>query len=147
MKDPEVEGKDVDVRFDPFDLSIAYAYIKGKWQKCVSEYATVFRDRTEKEIEQASQIIRRRAQAAGQQVSVSAGRLAEFLVSADAEESLRKQRLQDLALKKTLTCQTSAATETDNLVIIPAPEPGTFRAQATPRESISPAATELYPDC
>ena len=147
MKDPEVEGKDVDVRFDPFDLSIAYARIKGKWQKCVSEYATVFRDRTEKEIEQASQIIRRRAQAAGQQVSISAGRLAEFLVSADAEESLRKQRLQDMALKKTLTCQTSAATETDYLVLNPTPESETFRAQATARDSILPAATELYPDC
>src|SRR5215472_12776618 len=30
MKDPETEGKDLDVRFDPLDVSVAYARVKGQ---------------------------------------------------------------------------------------------------------------------
>jgi putative transposase len=147
MKDPEIEGQDVDVRFDPLDVSVAYVQIKGKWQKCLSEYSTIFQERTEREVEQASLIIRQRAKAAGDRLSVSAARLAEFLVSADAEEKLSKQRLQDAALKKILKGATQIAGTADNAVKLICPSQiQTSQPDATEVESTA-AATELYPDC
>lgn len=146
MKDPEVEGQDIAVRFDPLDVSVVYAQIKGRWQKCLSQYSTVFQGRTQREIEQASTIIRQRAKAAGHPLSLSASRLAEFLASADAEEKLRKQRLQDAALKKVLKCETRVVGATDNALKLIYPSQIETN-QSEPPDAKGPAtATELYPD-
>jgi putative transposase len=34
MRDPTIEGTQVKVRFDPFDVSVGFAYIDGRWRKC-----------------------------------------------------------------------------------------------------------------
>ena len=148
MKDPEVEGKDMDVRFDPLDASIAYARIKGRWHKCVSEYSAVFKGRTQKEIELASSTIRQRAVGARQAVSLSAKKLADFLVSTEAEESLQLQRLKDSALKQTLgQC---AAMEDARRIKVPAalstPDGESGTLDHDPGNSL-PLVTEVYPDC
>ena len=147
MKDPEVGGQDVDVKFDPLDVSIAYARIKGRWHKCISQYATVFQGRTKKEIELASQIIRRRAKAAGAALSISAKRLAEFLASAEAEETLHRRRLQDMAVKRTLDLQLAESNGSDALdqSLLAKSENG--HALVEDIVAAAPAATELYPDC
>jgi putative transposase len=147
MKDPEVEGQDVAIRFDPLDVSVVYAQIKGKWQKCLSQYSTVFHGRTQREVEQASIIIRQRAKAAGHHLSLSAARLAEFLVSAEAEEKLRKQRLQDAALKKVLKCETRDVGATDNALKSIYPSQIESNQPELPDAKDSAVATELYPDC
>ena len=148
MKDPEVEGQDVDVRFDPLDVSTAYARIKGRWQKCVSEYASELQGRTQKEVALASQIIRQRASAAGKSLSVSAEKLAELLASAEEHESLRKQQLQDLAMKKALggrmitTCTGEAVNGEGRASRIQPP-----KSSNGSHEVIIPSTTEVYPDC
>src|SRR5439155_771244 len=38
MRDPTVEGTQVKVRYDPFDVSVGYAYIGGRWRKCITPY-------------------------------------------------------------------------------------------------------------
>jgi len=36
--DPEAEGTQVPVRYDPFDAGVAYAFVKKRWVRCISEH-------------------------------------------------------------------------------------------------------------
>ncbi len=38
FRDPKVEQSTVEVRYDPFDASIAYALVQKQWVKCISTY-------------------------------------------------------------------------------------------------------------
>lgn len=94
--DPDVEGTQVNVRFDPFNAAVAYAAVKGAWVKCVSDHASVFEGRSEREIMLASAELRRRQRLHSRaRTSVTAKMLAEFLMSVEAEEVLLLQRLKD----------------------------------------------------
>jgi transposase InsO family protein len=95
FRDPEVEKQNIPVRYDPFDAGIAYAYLNGQWTECHSEHYVIFHGRSEREIMLASQELRRTQQCHSQQFKVTATRLAEFLESVEAEETLLKQRLSD----------------------------------------------------
>jgi putative transposase len=46
-------GKKVPVRFEPFDMSIAYALVDGKWIELTSKFANSLRGRTERELKLA----------------------------------------------------------------------------------------------
>jgi putative transposase len=93
--DPAVEGTTVPVRYDPFDAGLAYAFVKGRWVRCLSEHHATFAGRTEREIQLASAELRRRQQRHGQQLPLTARKLADFLASLEAEEVLLEQRLRD----------------------------------------------------
>jgi putative transposase len=49
MRDATVEKTQVKVRFDPFDVSVGYAYIDGQWRKCDCPY-TEFAGCSEREL-------------------------------------------------------------------------------------------------
>lgn len=95
FRDPEVQGLQVAVRFDPFDVGIAYAFVHRQWVQCHSEYYAVFRGRSEKELMLATQEIRQRCHQHSAAFAVTARQLAEFLQSVEAEETLLTQRLSD----------------------------------------------------
>jgi putative transposase len=38
MRDATVEGTQVNVRYEPFDVSVGYAYIDGVWRQCFTPY-------------------------------------------------------------------------------------------------------------
>lgn len=95
FRDPELQNQQVDVRYDPFDAGVAYAYVRGQWVECISEYYSVFQGRSEKEILLASAELIKRYQNHGQRFKLRAKHLAEFLSSAEAEEVLLSQRLRD----------------------------------------------------
>src|SRR6266849_3384653 len=38
MRDATVEETQVKVRYDPFDVSIGYARIDGRWRECITPY-------------------------------------------------------------------------------------------------------------
>ena len=96
--DPAVEGTRLPVRYDPFDAGLAYAFVKGRWVRCISQYQTQFAGRSEREILLASAELRRRHQRHGQRLPITARKLADFLASLEAEEVLLEQRLRDAAL-------------------------------------------------
>jgi putative transposase len=100
---PEVEGTDVLVRYDPFDIGVAYAYVQGNWVKCLSEYYLQLRGHTERELQIASAELRKSHQNHGRGVTVTAKRLADFLASAEAHEFLLTQRQHDLESRAVLT--------------------------------------------
>ncbi|WP_172848487.1 Mu transposase C-terminal domain-containing protein [Burkholderia pseudomallei] len=92
-------GERVPVRFDPFNMGIAYAYIENKWHECHSEHYVVFRGRSQREVQLASERLREKFRLAGTQESVNAHRLADFLTTAEAEEALALQRLHQLEME------------------------------------------------
>ena len=50
MRNPLVEGIKVPVRYDPYNIGIAYAYIRNEWIKCMTRDYSVFKNVTEKEL-------------------------------------------------------------------------------------------------
>jgi len=54
FRDPTVENHDVSVRYDPFDIGTAYAFVRNRWTECHSEHYTVLQGRSEREIMLAS---------------------------------------------------------------------------------------------
>jgi hypothetical protein len=96
FRDPAVENHDVGIRYDPFDIGTAYAFVKNRWTECHSEHYVVLQGRSEKEIMLASKEIRRRNQLhSRERFTLTARKLADFLGSAEAEEKCLLQRLRD----------------------------------------------------
>jgi hypothetical protein len=94
FRNPEFVGKQVPVRYDPFNMGEAYAYVNGRWLTGTSEYFWFFQGRTEREMLLASAEIRRRDRLLNRNRSITAKRLAEFICSLEQEEhNLRAQRI------------------------------------------------------
>jgi transposase InsO family protein len=102
LLDPETEKTQVPVRYDPFDAGAAYAFIKGRWVQCLSEHYAIFAGRSEREIQLATTELRKRNQIHGQQFTITARKLADFLTSLEAEELLLEQRLKDIEAREVL---------------------------------------------
>lgn len=94
---PEIEGTNVPIRYDPFDMGTAYAYVKGYWVRCISEYYKSFHERSEREVSLASLQLRRSKQKHAQRVTLSAKEKAMYLEGSEVKEALLLQRLHDLA--------------------------------------------------
>lgn len=94
FRNPELVGRQVPVRYDPFNMGEAYAYVNGRWITGTSEYFWFFQGRTEREMLLAGSEIRRRDQLLNRNRTLTAKRLAEFVSSLEQEEnSLRAQRI------------------------------------------------------
>lgn len=59
MRDPMVEGTQIQVRYDPFDVSVGFAYIDHKWRKCDCPY-TEFTGCSERELQLLAEELRKR---------------------------------------------------------------------------------------
>jgi transposase InsO family protein len=97
FRDPELERRTVPVRYDPFDAGTAYAFCRNQWVECHSEYYTVLRGRSEREIIMATEEIHKRHRLhSSQRLNINARMLAVFLGSVEAQEALLVQRTCDL---------------------------------------------------
>ena len=92
---PGLENQQVPIRYDPFDVGTAYAFVEGRWVQCHSEYYAILHGHSERELMIASNEIRRRQQCHSQGFVITAKRLAGFLQSVEADEILMAQRLHD----------------------------------------------------
>jgi putative transposase len=94
MRDATVEGTQVKVRYDPFDVSVGFAYIGGIWRKCDCPYSE-FAGCSERELQYLTEELRRRnrLQAGREHIEVTQKQLATFRrENADIETILRQQR-------------------------------------------------------
>ena len=96
FRNPTWETKQVRVRYDPFDVGTAYAFIDRQWVECHSEYYPVLHGHSEREVHLASEELRKRRQNHSGQFAITAKKLAEFLESVELEEAVLIQRLSDL---------------------------------------------------
>lgn len=96
FRDPELECRQVPVRYDPYDIGTAYAFTRQRWVRCHSEFYVALRGRSEKEVSLATKELRRRHQQhACQRMRLNAKVLATFLESIESQEALLTQRLCD----------------------------------------------------
>jgi putative transposase len=101
LRSPDVVKKQVPVRYDPYDMGTAYVYVKGKWHACISEYYAILKGRTEKEVNFATQEIRKRHNQHQKSLMVNAKKIAELLREARNEE-LELQKMKDAENKVVL---------------------------------------------
>ncbi len=94
MRDPAVEGTQVKVRYEPFDVSVGYAYIDGRWRTCDCPY-TEFAGCSERELQLLAEELRKRNRITHgrEQTEITQKQLATFRrENADMESILRQQR-------------------------------------------------------
>ncbi len=94
--------------------------MKGKWVRCVSDFAADFKGRSEKEIEIASHELRQRNKRHGQQFNITQKLLASWLRTADAAEVLQMQRLHDSEVKSVLATINGERTDKERNDLSPA---------------------------
>jgi transposase InsO family protein len=95
FRHPDWHGKQVAVRFDPFDIGTAFAFLQKQWQTCHSEHYLNLRGHSERELMLATEELKRIHQSHSREYAISGRRLADFLSSLEAEEVVLKQRLCD----------------------------------------------------
>lgn len=102
FRNSEIEKTQVPVRYDPNDVGIAYAYIKGQWVNCISQHYSSLAGHSEREMMAASVQLRQQHKNHSQQFTITAKALAEFLASTEAQEVILEQRLRDVEAKEVL---------------------------------------------
>ena len=102
FRDPTIERRQVPVRYDPYDAGVAYAFVGKGWVRALSEFYTTFQGRSEKEIRLATEELRQRYRLHSRQSEITARKLADFLISLEAEESLGAQRSRDREMRSVL---------------------------------------------
>jgi putative transposase len=96
-----VLGKRVPVRFDPMDMSIAYALVGGSWVTLKSRFAVVLARRTERELALArEEWLRRRSQVDKTRLTETA--FVKFLIELDETEALLVEQLRANAERASL---------------------------------------------
>lgn len=55
FRNVNLDGMSVPVRYDPFDLGVAYVYLQDAWLKCQAVLYQAYRNRTEKELQLATE--------------------------------------------------------------------------------------------
>jgi len=104
-----LEGIKVDVRYDPYNIGEAYAFVDGEWVTCISEYYPSLRGKSERQVKIATAEIRRRksVHASSSNFQVTTKMLAEFLSSVDdCEEYLLQVARDNESIKVNARCNT-----------------------------------------
>lgn len=83
LRERSLEGKQLQVRYDPFDMSVAYVQIRGRWVKCTAEHFATFQYCTERQIKIASEELRRRNKRFSRSLPLTAKALADFIRRAE----------------------------------------------------------------
>ncbi len=96
MRDATVEGTQVKVRYDPFDVSVGYAYIDGVWRQCFTPYDE-FAGCSERELQLLASELRQnnRLQYGREQVEITQKQLADFRRENAAKEAILRQQRND----------------------------------------------------
>jgi putative transposase len=94
---PQVARRAVPVRYEPFDMSVVYAFVEGQWLECVADDFAQVHGRSEREWQLILEEWRQQRRHHGQQrVRVNGALLAQFLEDIAAEEQVLLQRQRDL---------------------------------------------------
>ncbi len=140
-----VERTQVPVRYEPFDIGVAYAYVQGRWVQCRSEYYLQFRGHTERELHLVSAELRKRCQNHAGEAAVTAKRLADFLASAEEHELVLMQRLHDVEARDVFA-HMGGHHQLENEPISPSFHPSSARLSSERNASVEPEGQELDGD-
>jgi putative transposase len=97
MRSSPEAGKRVEVRYEPFDMSLVYAFVDGQWLQCTADAFLQVQGRSEREWELILSEWREQQRAHHRKrVSIDSARLATFLEEVLSEETLLFQQQRDL---------------------------------------------------
>jgi putative transposase len=144
LRVPELESKQLPVRYDPFNISQAYAYTGKLWLRCRSEHFTTFEKCTERQLKLVSDEIRQqnRGFLKGRQLSAKA--LADFITAAEkvqstlAHKRLMRQREQDAEVGPILRVVNGVSAEQAGQLEKPLPRQSPIEDSDHPAVSVSP---------
>jgi len=100
FRNPDLHGTKAEVRYDPWNMGIAYAFANGAWHECLSDYYQVLQGKTEKEMKIAASEMRKTKKDSDRRLEFSAGSYVKFKQSTKASENLLKQSMKDKELGK-----------------------------------------------
>lgn len=100
FRNPKIAGQKVEIKYDPFDIGTAYAYVKGQWEKCLSEFYKKLQGYNEQEIRFFTESLRQKDRLLGNSTSISAIKLAEMIRRLEQKENMQKKELEDLRQKE-----------------------------------------------
>jgi putative transposase len=95
LRDSRVEGTHVPVRYDPFDLTVAYACVGGVWAKCVGRLPDHLQGVSERVLRLASAEVRKQHALRGLGRKDRARQRALFVEALVEREEILRQRLKD----------------------------------------------------
>ena len=97
LDDPEVERMSLAVRYDPFDVGIAYAYLPKtrRWIECRSDYYALLHGRSEREMQLVGAELRKEQRDHQAGYKVTAKQLAAFTARVEEHEEILRQRERD----------------------------------------------------
>ncbi len=119
LRHPEVERTPVPVRYDPFDIGVAYAYVQHRWVRCISQYFAQLHGYSEKALLLASAELRQRTPPPASRIT--AKHLADFLAKATTHEALLLQRLHDHEARRVLETMAGNPTPVEEGAVCPPP--------------------------
>ncbi len=91
MMASDVAGQTVPVRFEPYDMGVAYAYIDGQWLECIADAYAQVHGRSEKEWNLILDEWREhQRQHAHKRVTLNGPLLAQFLHQVEQEETFER---------------------------------------------------------
>jgi putative transposase len=97
MRSPQIAGRTVPVRYEPFDMSVVYAFVDGQWLECIADAFAQVHGRSEREWQLILDEWRAQQRQHGQKrVHVNGVLLGQFLEEMAIEEQVLVQRQRDL---------------------------------------------------
>ncbi|PSB03952.1 ATP-binding protein [Merismopedia glauca CCAP 1448/3] len=72
-------------------MGTAYAYVKGQWIRCISQYYKSFQNRSEREVKLATVELRRTRQKSSKRINLTAKERAAYLEEAEAKEAIMEK--------------------------------------------------------
>lgn len=97
LLDRDIENTRVDVRYDPYDLSVAYAYVKNQWVECKHQYYREFEHLTIKELKFITEELRKTAQNTNKNFTINAKKIAQAIGSFENKKEFQmiKSKVED----------------------------------------------------
>lgn len=92
------EKRKVDLKYDPFDVGVLYAYINKRWVKCLSEYYFLLRGKTHKELQLLTEEVRYKL---NRKSKVSIKDIVSFMQTIEDKEKIIYQALKDKENQRT----------------------------------------------
>jgi putative transposase len=97
MRSVLVAGQTVHVRYEPYDMGVAYAYIGGQWLECIADAFALVHGRSEREWDLILEEWREQQRQHGhKRITLNGPLLAQFLQQLENDEALLLQRQRDL---------------------------------------------------
>lgn len=102
FRNPAVENTDIQVRYDPFDVSIAYVFCINKWVMAYSDQYSVFNGISEKELSFVTNELKQLKKVQKSKTQITQKELARFMIEVESDERMMINRSKANDIKHSL---------------------------------------------